>query len=812
MASDQPTAWPETIIQLAKDNGSVNQNDPFWEQKDIDATRWSQSFPYQLMVVKKNGNLYSPVVGWRFTLPIPPESLSISTPFAISTSVTLGGLLEEHNAAPLKSISFSGTTGVLPLRGSGKTTQSTSFFGAITAGTLAASSAIGRSAQALANSAGLSVSPLNLVSSQEITAQSEMGRTSGYFQIRLLLKFLENYAAFKKKRENSQYRLAFCQWKDEAVYLVTPQSFDIRRSASSALEYSYSVNLKAWRRVNLDSQTAASADVYTPIAQTPNGLARGLKAIDDIRRLLQGVRETILAVRGDVNAAIFEPLRKTSLCLKNILGVPIAMSDVRAGIVQDYRDAIITAFAAADANLTYPEIAQSNDKKIQDAFNRIAKLGANGSISTASNSAALDPFRNPDKFYDLFAALKPGSLNGPRAASQAIAQDVAAAQRMTAAEFTTIRDNLIQLSADFSDGIGLGNAAYDKVYDRIPRTRAKVPTDRDYQVVFALNQAVTELSRLAASRTINRFRVDSMQYLAGLARRSGIAFTEPRSKFAVPFPYGSTLENLANKYLGAPDRWLEIAALNGLRSPYVDEMGFDLPLLTNGSDNSFCVGSAQNLFVGQQVWLGGQTVPRTVRRITRIDVQEVDQVLITVDGDPDLAQYTVIDRATMHAFLPDTVNSMQLLYIPSDQEPGGLDHLVKDIPGINQFDPLIRVGGIDLLLTSGGDLVITPDGDAKLAIGLQNILQNVRIKLSVPVGSLLQHPDFGIGIEAGQSTADLDAKQLSQLLTKSFASDPTFSGVGGISVVKNGPTASLSMSLQVAGTSEFIPVSLDIGR
>jgi len=89
----------------------------FFSGADI-LSRWSQKFPYRLLVLEskpdsnepKSDNKYSLVSGFR--LPVNPQEISVDTPFAIGVTVTSQGILEEHNGFPLKQISIQGTTGV----------------------------------------------------------------------------------------------------------------------------------------------------------------------------------------------------------------------------------------------------------------------------------------------------------------------------------------------------------------------------------------------------------------------------------------------------------------------------------------------------------------------------------------------------------------------------------------------------------------------------------------------------------------------------------------------------------------------------
>jgi len=319
------------------------------------------------------------------------------------------------------------------------------------------------------------------------------------------------------------------------------------------------------------------------------------------------------------------------------------------------------------------------------------------------------------------------------------------------------------------------------------------------------------MGKLALAGPSNSARIQAIEYVAGLATRSGIAFQRPISKFSVPFPYGFTLETLSGVYLGDPNRWHEIVALNGLRTPYVDEEGFDLMLAVNGSGNQIVVDDAANLAVGQLVTLSANNTANTKRRIKKIDKITDTMIFVTVDGDEDLARFTTAGEARIHAYLPDTVNSQMLIFIPSTREVEDALTL-KTIPGVNDYTSGLEVGGVDLLLTSVGDAAITPEGDWKLAVGLSNIIQRARIALSTPKGSLPQHRGFGLGLQPGVSTADLDAKQLLAASKQLFANDPDFSGVAGVRIQKTGPGLTIGLNLSVAGQDKLLPISVEIRR
>lgn len=809
-------------VEAMNNNTSDEQNDSFWVHEEIDGARWNQSYPYQLFLVKRTKTGYiedNTSKKWKFTLPIPPTAISFAMPMAIKGSVQLQGYQEEHGGAPLRMINFNGTTGVLPVRTRADAAQTASLADAIFGGTVANGLRVAQAASDfVGNFVGTSNNKPNIISDNDLQG---LFPGTGYYQFRLLQRFFENYAAFKMTVTGKSYRLALGMWKDQSVYLVTPQSFAVTRSAESPYEYPYSLSFRAWRRIKMTAQPPVNA--FTPAVRNANKLGNLLKAIDDARRVCEDARDTIAAVGGDLDHALFEPLRETCLFVKDLLGAPVAFADLPVRIITDAKQSIITAIGVQEAAEGIAQAFVTADAKTREQFSMIASLAAKTSQSETRDSSltgapdsstdpANDPFEHPEQNFAFFSLINMSQVNLSPTLLRAVSTERERVRTLTRLDFEQQRDSVLQVAEDFADAVGAGNATFAKTYSRrlVPTTRT--PTTRDFQVLFALNRVALELNRLAASGETNRFQMDTLNYVAGLASRSGIAFTIPKSKFAVPFPYGSTLEQLAFRYLKDPDRWIEIAALNGLREPYVDEEGFSLPLLINGNGNKVVVSDASNLFVGQLVWVGSNIVNRTQRHITKIDRITPTQFIITVDGDPTLSSYTTSASAYLHAFLPDTVSSLMTIYIPSDKDPADIDYKTKAIPGLDTFAPLLQAGGVDVLLSDSGDLIVTPDGDCKLAVGLQNIIQTVKIRLSVVQGSLNRHPEFGLPIKAGVSTADLDAKDLIKACKDLFADDPTFTGVQAVTVRKSGNSATIGMQVGIQGISQFLPISFTVNR
>jgi len=727
--------------------------------------KWSKSYPYRFLVTSVDSKGKHSIIA-EYRLPIAPQELSVTSNFAIKTTVTSRGILEEHNGVPIKMIQFSGSTGIMIERADGGRAQkSTSILGSIFSGTVEAAQQSIKQVNNLVNQ--FTGGKATNTSNSESLALSR----TGYYQFQMLDLFLHTYVEAKKSPGTQSYRLVFDMAKDNVQYIVTPMTFVKRRTAQSPMEYMYNVQLLAWGTVPDWKGDTDSADASF-LNASPDDFHRALNTLTQMRRTVQSFSNIVSAVRADVESNIFGPLNQVILLAKDVLSLPLAIADLPKALRDSFQTSVAANWQALSA--TNEDLKNLFDSKfqsiIQEGSGSSSYLGA--TADQAGGASAPTSMFKPDVLDSLDLTEKVNLDQIP----QNNAQQVAVQAAIDAANSITTNDinNLI-------NQIGSLVTALE------PQITLLDPLEPEWDLLYSLNDSQTELYGLIANGQLDTSSNDAanadgnaflstsaLAYWQQTTTDNNINYTTPSAKFSVPFPLGSTIEQLALIYLGDATRWMEIVSLNGLQAPYVDENGFTYAFIGNGSDNQINIPSATNLYVNQTVYLSSNTQLSSKRQIQAIAQVSDTNWLITLDGPANLDLFTTQDNAQLMAFLPYTVNSMSQIYIPTTGQPTTDELDTPAITFLTDDIDMIKFSKIDWLLTPQGDLDITKDGFQNLAFGKTNLYQAAKMKLITKPKSLILHPEFGAGVEVGSSFADVNLDSLAKRISKAFKEDPRF--------------------------------------
>jgi hypothetical protein len=334
-------------------------------------------------------------------------------------------------------------------------------------------------------------------------------------------------------------------------------------------------------------------------------------------------------------------------------------------------------------------------------------------------------------------------------------------------------------------------------------------TPDEYDIIQSLYKLVQGYDILTATNQFDNDQIlNSEEYVSALAATSNITFSIPNSKIQVPVPFGLNMEQISMRYLGDPQRWIEIATLNELREPYIDESGFKYSLLSNADSRNIVIGSDVDLFIGQKIYLNSNTQTPTARTILDIVSLSQTSFLLTLDGLANLDTFTIVDQAYIQAYLPGTVNSQNVIWIPSNIQTVADDQI--SIPSSVANVKLVGLSKVDWLLTPDGDLALTNTGDFRLAAGYTNLIQALAIKFGTTLGTSLLDPNFGLGVRIGTMNSDVNAQVLYNQIVNMITADHRFHGITGLQVTLDGPSLGISLGVQIPGQSGVFPVGFTL--
>jgi hypothetical protein len=454
-------------------------------------------------------------------------------------------------------------------------------------------------------------------------------------------------------------------------------------------------------------------------------------------------------------------------------------------------------------------------------------------IDSQRNSVtSKNPFDSQNILYRFFSIFDITSVNAVALSfeeSNILSAKIKSVKNMTRKDFIEMRYKIVQDRDVMADRVGLTDADYNTVYDRSPQPSRTSVKNKDINNIFELQQAIRSIDYILANYfTMEKAVADPFAIARKNANNPLINIGSYSSGILVKMQYGEGLQALAKRTLGDPNKWIDIAIANGLKPPYIDEIGQKIPLIANGSENQINIAGKDSssdpnidkVFVGQILFLKSN-IENFPEQRSVINIKEVPisgEIVIELDGEHDLQRYKIADNAHIRVYKPNTTNSSFYILIPTDIEIEPEANTVTPW-FLRTSDIVEKKQKVDLSIDDNGDLNFNSNGDFQLSYGLDNSIQAVKLKLSVETGELTRHTAFGLTSIAGTANSSIEETKLllANSIVSSITADSRFSAVDRISIDYSNPRDtqtssffSINISVRLASSDQLVPISFTI--
>lgn len=453
-------------------------------------------------------------------------------------------------------------------------------------------------------------------------------------------------------------------------------------------------------------------------------------------------------------------------------------------------------------------------------------------IESQRNSAAkVNPFSDAvvlNRYYAIFDNIEVNSIQLTNEEQRILTDLIAKITYFSKNDFLQIKNSLRNYRDRYTDTINLADSDYNKAYgiSSIPPQITATITDANY--LLTLQEGIKSVDFILANYFATDAVVDPFALARSNANNPEIDIGQYASGKLVKMEYGQDLQALAYKYLGDSNRWIDIAIANGLKPPYIDEVGERIPLIANGSLNQVNLGGTDSngnlnidkLFINQILIIKSDTeVAIDQRKIINLrQIPVSNEIIIELDGAADLNKYKISEGAHIRVYKPNTVNSGLYVLIPSTDplENPRQEEVPWFLATASEDEKQTKV---DLAVNESGDLVFAANGDLKLSYGLDNAIQALRFKISTEIGSLRLHPTYGIANIIGYRNSDFaEAKtKISESIITQIEADTRFERVESLNVgFSNGGTTgpsqvTVDIVVRLAGGgNKTIPISFTV--
>jgi hypothetical protein len=447
-------------------------------------------------------------------------------------------------------------------------------------------------------------------------------------------------------------------------------------------------------------------------------------------------------------------------------------------------------------------------------------------IEQGNDSSKINPFLNSDTYTSFFAiwdSTPISSIPLTREEEEIVLSKSRDVARYTKTNFVDIRHAFTDARDEIADITGTSDTTYNEVFYRssIQQLRSAKIVDVEAMANFQSSIAIIDYI-LANAGFLPTAYIDPFALARQNAQNPDLQIPSYQSGTLVKMNYGESLESLAKRFLGSPDKWLDIAVANGLRPPYIDEVGQALPLTSNGSGSqinlakldTFGKPNKDKFYIGQPVFLQSNAEVFVNQRHI-ISIREVPvsgELILELNGDPTLGIYKTIDNANVRVYQANTINSNFMVMIPNLSAPSSLPSNQVPFFLLSSAEDEKRAGVDFLLNDSTLDLILTPTGDMALSYGLQNAIQNMTLKLSIEQGELFRHPEYGLTNVIGSKITNIDQQKqvLVTSITDMVNSDARYSSLETLNVQADNNAIKISIVVRLAGSGTLLPLNFSV--
>lgn len=318
-------------------------------------------------------------------------------------------------------------------------------------------------------------------------------------------------------------------------------------------------------------------------------------------------------------------------------------------------------------------------------------------------------------------------------------------------------------------------------------------------VVYAFKQQVTKTPNLLAVAQSN------------ISSDSNVTINNTYvSSIAVPFE--TSLEAMANKYLGDHSRWFELVTINNLQAPYVDLTGTKMYLLATGSGSSVRIKSTlkYDVPVGTQVRIGSAKYREENRYVERATDNKDGTMTLDLSGDSDMSKFKLSEIAYVKIFRPHTVNDLSIILVPQTIAPATARRPEPNSSALKRLDSALLAFGVDIKRNEQtGDVSVIGDGDFELVYGLPAVRQAMFYVLHTSQGELPWHKRYGIPTQVGEKWLGTveEGTKFAEIIQDSLMQDGRYESVELINVKATPTTLALDFAVKIPGIDTVIPLS-----